>query len=491
MKQIIRNLLRMLAISMLLLASVGNSYAQLNSNAADCNELKDPDVMFQMDLCKAHAGCRLVMGIHNTCVSAKKFFTNLKEQVGEGVKSLFGYKKEVTSDMVFEASLSDRQRALEKNDSWREKIEPVRNALSQIKGSVKINNDEMVSSGNLNSSGFIEGEGIRFLNGNNYLIISKIAGLRADYVGTKFDRIDLVNDTRHVGTNIDFGKSVGNILYKNGGEYRGEMAIINGFDRRQGQGFLIEPGGRQMEGRFTNDLLTEGVMRRRDGTLIAKGKWDETGILSEGQLFDETGIHVTKTIDVLGDQKKAAAAKEAEAISAFRNTINAMNAGQLFAKADELSNSGDSAKAREVFRALVSRFPDHPLAATAAQQMSKLTEAAVPRPANNTSNDNSGGGRSTNFASNVSGRPFEECLSNEKKNTAMDAKLLAIPKNDTVKLLRGGHFASRWLVENYSQCLPDPRAKEQVDGFRKTMAETMQTCKQLSSNPSICEVSPF
>lgn len=54
-----------------------------------------------------------------------------------------------------------------------------------------------------------------------------------------------------------------------------------------------------------------------------------------------------------------------------------MNAGQLFAKADELSSQGDTAKAREVLCSLVSRFPDHPLAATAAQQMATMSAASA------------------------------------------------------------------------------------------------------------------
>lgn len=195
--------------------------------------------------------------------------------------------------------------------------------------------------------------------------------------------------------------------------------------------------------------------------------------------------------DKLAQEKRQA--QDALDTAKLRTDIAKMNAGQLFAKADELSSSGDTAKAREVLRALVSRFPDHPLAAQAANQLSNLSSGGGSRQADSGAgvNTNSSKGSAQAGSSGISGRPFEECLSNEKKNTAMDAKLLAIPKNDTVKLLRGGHFASRWLVENYSQCLPDPRAKEQVDGFRKTMAETMQTCKQLSSNPSICEVSPF
>lgn len=59
----------------------------------------------------------------------------------------------------------------------------------------------------------------------------------------------------------------------------------------------------------------------------------------------------------------------ARADQQFRTSLQTMNPGQLFARADELSTRGDPARAREVQRALISRFPDHPLAATAARQM--------------------------------------------------------------------------------------------------------------------------
>lgn len=51
-----------------------------------------------------------------------------------------------------------------------------------------------------------------------------------------------------------------------------------------------------------------------------------------------------------------------------------LNPGQLYAKADEFLSREESLKARAVFRTLLSRFPDHPLAATAAQQISRMTE---------------------------------------------------------------------------------------------------------------------
>lgn len=48
-----------------------------------------------------------------------------------------------------------------------------------------------------------------------------------------------------------------------------------------------------------------------------------------------------------------------------------MNPGQLFAEAEELSAQGDRVRAREVQRALMSQFPDHPLAAIAARQIAE------------------------------------------------------------------------------------------------------------------------
>lgn len=56
-----------------------------------------------------------------------------------------------------------------------------------------------------------------------------------------------------------------------------------------------------------------------------------------------------------------------------------MNPGQLFAKADELNVQGDVARARDVQRALMSRFPDHPLAATTARQTAGPSPSSAPQ----------------------------------------------------------------------------------------------------------------
>ena len=49
------------------LGLAGPAEAQTSGNPANCEELKDPDTKFQLELCSAHVGCRMVMGIHTAC----------------------------------------------------------------------------------------------------------------------------------------------------------------------------------------------------------------------------------------------------------------------------------------------------------------------------------------------------------------------------------------------------------------------------------------
>ena len=67
----------------------------------------------------------------------------------------------------------------------------------------------------------------------------------------------------------------------------------------------------------------------------------------------------------------------ARAEQQFRTSLQTMNPGQLFARADELSTRGENARAREVLRALMSRFPNHPLATEAARQLTGQTGVAA------------------------------------------------------------------------------------------------------------------
>jgi hypothetical protein len=56
--------------------------AQHSQDIAVCSELKAPAMVEQIEICKAHAGCRMVMSVQSTCIKAQIFFSQLKIQVG-------------------------------------------------------------------------------------------------------------------------------------------------------------------------------------------------------------------------------------------------------------------------------------------------------------------------------------------------------------------------------------------------------------------------
>lgn len=502
-------LLRPFVASMFLMLLMATAHAQVGDNPADCNELKDPEVAFQLELCQAHVGCRLVMKIHNSCVKAKKFLTNLKEQVGEGVKGFFGYRKEVTSEHVFEASADDKQRAVLQDKDWKTKVDNIKEA--QKKAGKDIVTGNATGGGSWTyigdvSEGKANGLGTRFFSNGQI----ERGEFRNNARNGATDLIDQ-NATRSTGAYIsDQMNGEGFRLYNSGGKYKGGFVG----NQRNGEGVIEFASGERYEGGFREGAYAgNGVLYRPDGSMWQKGVFEKNE-LSVGKRFDTQGnvlAEVNKPLDeqrALESKQLAEAAKlraeqaaklaaeqasreaAAAAERAYKASLDNMNAGQLFAKADEFSSAGNSAKAREVLRTLISRFPDHALAANAANQLSGMSQAGVGAQSVATTN-NAGAISSIGSKPSVTGRPFQECDNNNKNNTGLIAKINAIPKNDTIQLMRGAHFASRWMMENYSQCLPDPRAKEQVDMYRRTVAETLQTCRQLSSNQAICEVSPF
>lgn len=103
---------------------------------------------------------------------------------------------------------------------------------------------------------------------------------------------------------------------------------------------------------------------------------------------------------------------------AFEKSLGKLNAGQLYTKADEMSAQGDKSKARVALRTLVSRFPNHPLAATAAQQMIAMknsdanaannTSGGQVSPSGNTQTAKTGSGS----ASSSTGRAVDENMGN-------------------------------------------------------------------------------
>jgi hypothetical protein len=73
-------------------------------------------------------------------------------------------------------------------------------------------------------------------------------------------------------------------------------------------------------------------------------------------------------------QARAQAAQREQEMQGVRRQLGALNAGQLFARADEYRSKGQIDEAREALRLLVAKFPNHGLAPAAAQQLASLPQ---------------------------------------------------------------------------------------------------------------------
>lgn len=99
-----------------------------------------------------------------------------------------------------------------------------------------------------------------------------------------------------------------------------------------------------------------------------------------------------------------------------------------------------------------------------------------------------GGGSTPNFGS-ARGLPVDEC---HRQANASDLgnKLNAIPRNETVLLLRGAIFNLDFLIGTYTQCLPDQKSQQAINGWKTQREQSLRTCRQISSVDN-CLKSPF
>ncbi len=190
------------------------------------------------------------------------------------------------------------------------------------------------------------------------------------------------------------------------------------------------------------------------------------------------------------ERKQAIAAKET---LQFREDIEKLNAGQLFVKADELSAQGDKAKARETLRLLVSKFPDHPLAATAAQQMATMNAASANN-ANATNTSGSGGTSGNGGVSNVSaqsggaGKCWDVLARKEKEYEAINRRPL--PQGATPGLMR-----VMWVTEDSikvidANCAGDAKAAKYRSELETTYNQAKTACGQLTAGGQ-CKANAF
>ena len=87
------------------------------------------------------------------------------------------------------------------------------------------------------------------------------------------------------------------------------------------------------------------------------------------------------------------------------------------------------------------------------------------------------------------GLPVAECH-RQANASDLGTKLNAIPRNETVLLLRGSIYNLDFLIRTYTQCLPDRETQNAITGWTKQREASLRTCRQVSSTDN-CLVSPF
>ena len=309
----------------------------------------------------------------------------LQAAIGEGTKTLFGYRKEVTPDAVFTAALGADE--MQKPRLLGQRAEVQKEAQEIASRVREVGNGDLLTGSRDNGT-------------RPWVYYGQTSGGEASGIGTRIyadgeiQRGQTMNDTlsgagevlsksgsRFVGkySELGSGQRTGIEFEKDGSSFKGTRSggFSDGtYSRADGTYFvgLRDPHGARIQGRES----------RADNSLIEEGRY-EGNVLSVGMRYDTAGVATTvnrpaereaaaraasEKVRLAADaeqQRKREQAAQAE--QQFRASLQTMNPGQLFAKADELQTQGDQARSREAQRALVSRFPDHPLAATAARQM--------------------------------------------------------------------------------------------------------------------------
>lgn len=138
----------------------------------------------------------------------------------------------------------------------------------------------------------------------------------------------------------------------------------------------------------SSTALAEAKTKRQGDEAKAKQLTDETNAKSK-RIADEAEakrLDVLKNIARENDREVAAveqrerdevdAKEKQKADKAFKTSLSKLNAGELFALADKNRNAGELEQAREVLLTLITKFPNNPLVAIAAQQMTQLPPPA-------------------------------------------------------------------------------------------------------------------
>lgn len=227
---------RKIFVALLMVASLAAAPAQ--GEEFTCQEITDPDIQFQAELCSAHVGCKLVMGIHSACTKVKTFLNKLKNLS-------FG-KKTIDSSDVFDAAAPSTE-----GDE----------TFNKISNSIKASYDKQPQK-QVVIREFPDGEkriyegpmtnGER--NGTGVLITSSGTAFRGDFVnGRQAGMGESFNEKSHKagGMNDELIDGFGVGREAAGGRFEGSFRR----GRRNGQGTNKFPNGNEYTGNWEDDQI--------------------------------------------------------------------------------------------------------------------------------------------------------------------------------------------------------------------------------------------
>lgn len=501
----------------------------INPQIANCQEITDPDTQTQVDLCTAHVGCKLVMGLQKACTKVKTFLTSLKNLS-------FG-KNKIDSNDVFDAAAPSAEGDV---------------SFNTISNSIKSNYDkqpkkQVVSGEFENGSKWVyEGpmtKGVR--NGTGVLITDSGTVFRGDFVegrqagmgelfndktrkagvmvGAKMDGFGIERDAdgvryegehkadkyngngvmtwpsgnRHEGTYKDGARNgQGTLKWANGNQYTGEF--LN--NKISGQGTFKFTNGNQYTGNFVNSKMSgQGTYTWADGDRF-EGEWRDdkklngTQINTNGSRINiangavvESPQQVTERVTKNYDQKIAAAQEQCNSRKDSCDTkCAALSALSIFGGTSNVSEHLECTNGCDNDKSSC----EQQVSALEQEKSQAITGALASKAPNGSGNGTTAANTGLSGTStNRRNLPFEECQSQEKSSN-IPSKLDALPKDNTNLLTRGAIVAIDVIIKTYSQCLPDQRAQEIITQYKKTREDTLRTCRQISSSDN-CLVSPF
>ncbi len=453
------------------------------------------------------------MSVQKTCAKVKSFLNRLNEKVGEGSWSLFGRHKEVDAAQVFDAFKESEQEDAKYKSFLEKAASPNWGPLTSDARSMR--NDMPIESRRKERRVSEKGtkKTVTYLTYNMDGSLSFIDfesasdGVRAlAYKGAKKSAqgemetavSELINSNGEATLNSKGGRAPGTgilelsrtrsghlysgVLMEQEKHFNGKMERLDGsafqgkmafsaIGTQRLDGTEYDPDGRKLEeGQYRNDVLAEGHRYSPDGKILAT-----LTTLSDERRATQAKIEreqaETKRLAIERQNRESKTKQENEA------RIARMNPGELYAYADELSSGGKPEDAKKIYRMLLSKYPNHALAANAAQALS------------------SGGNFSRSEASNTNAGepkgnvPRGDC---EQLIETQENEFLAINKRQLTGMTEGLERVM-WMTSQriliIDQNCPNNKKYTQMRADLKTaFDQAKQNCAQISSDP--CKSQP-